>query len=232
MDERVVKPASQTRSATLGNRVTGTLRIRRTPAQARSRETVQRILDAAETLVGEAGVDAATTRAIAERAAVAAPSLYRFFADRDEVLDAVLERSLLDLDAHAETAEREWTGTSIEDFIRLEIDLHVAYYEEHPSFVKLWFGGRVSPPVVEEVHERNRALAQRARDALVATGLVSPTTPEIVFNMLIELGDRVLEMAFNGSPKADRDVIEAGAVALTAFLDRAAQATDQPHRNA
>jgi len=32
------------------------LRIRRTPVQEQSRETAQRILDAAEALVGEAGV--------------------------------------------------------------------------------------------------------------------------------------------------------------------------------
>lgn len=203
-----------------------TLRIRRTPTQARSRRTVQRILDAAEVLVGEAGVDAATTRAIADRAAVAAPSLYRFFADRDEVLDAVLERALLDLDAHAEAAERDWTGTSIEDFIRLEFELHVAYYEEHPSFVKLWFGGRVSPPVVEEVHARNRALAQRARDVLIAARLVAPTTPEIVFEMLVALGDRILDMAFSDARRADRDVIETGTVAMTAFLERMTRSAD------
>ena len=207
-------------SAILTARMTETLRIRRIPAQARSRETVQRILDAAEAIVGEAGVDAATTRAIAERAAVAAPSLYRFFADRDEVLDAVLERGLLDLDAHAERAEQGWAGTSIEDFIQLELQLHVAYYEAHPSFVKLWFGGRVSPPVVDEVHARNRALAHRARDVLLAAGLVPSGTPEIAFDMLVELGDRVLEMAFDGSRKADRDIIETGAVALIAFLEQ------------
>jgi len=206
--------------------MTDTLRVRRTPTQARSRRTVQRILDAAEVLVGESGVDAATTRAIADRAGVAAPSLYRFFADRDEVLDAVLERALLDLDAHAEAAERNWMGTSIEDFIRLELELHVAYYEEHPSFVKLWFGGRVSPPVVEEVHARNRALAQRARDVLIAAGLVAPATPEIVFEMLVALGDRILDMAFRDAPKADRDVIETGTAGLTAFVEQVTRSTD------
>jgi len=50
---------------------------RRLPTQERSRRTVQRILDAAEAIVGESGADAATTRAIAERAGVSAPSLYR-----------------------------------------------------------------------------------------------------------------------------------------------------------
>ncbi|HUO38192.1 MAG TPA: helix-turn-helix domain-containing protein, partial [Mycobacterium sp.] len=53
---------------------------RREPAQARSRQTVTRILDAAATIVDQEGVDAATTRAIADLADVSYPSLYRFFA--------------------------------------------------------------------------------------------------------------------------------------------------------
>src|SRR3974390_141062 len=96
-------------------------RTRRLPVQERSRQTVRQILDAAEEIVGEHGVDAATTRAICERAGVAAPSLYRFFADRDQVLDALLESMLEDLDAHAEVAERGFAGDTIEDFVRLEV---------------------------------------------------------------------------------------------------------------
>ena len=57
---------------------------RRQPVQARSRETVERILAAAAVLIEDGGVEAVTTRAIAERAGVTAPSLYRFFADREQ----------------------------------------------------------------------------------------------------------------------------------------------------
>ena len=60
---------------------------RRAPVQERSRQTVTRILDAAAAIADEHGVDAATTRAIADRAGVSYPSLYRFFADREAILD-------------------------------------------------------------------------------------------------------------------------------------------------
>ena len=43
---------------------------RREPVQARSRLTVTRILDAAAAIADENGVDATTTRAIADRAGV------------------------------------------------------------------------------------------------------------------------------------------------------------------
>ena len=120
-------------------------RARRAPVQERSRRTVQQILDAAEQIVGEQGVDAATTRAIAERAGVAAPSLYRFFADRDQILDALLAAMLSELEHDVERAEHGFSGSSIEEYVRLEMRLHLAFYERHPSLARLWFGGRVSP---------------------------------------------------------------------------------------
>jgi len=195
-------------------------RGRRRPVQERSRRTVRRLLEAAEAIVGEQGVDAATTRTIAERAGVTAPSLYRFFDDRDAILDALLEAMLQDLEATAEEAEGSFAGGSIEEFVRLELGLHVAYYERHPSLARLWFGGRVSPPVVKLVRARNRQLARRARLALVEAGLIDPATPNVVFDLLVEYGDRTLEVAFRDSPHADPGVIDAGIDALTAFAER------------
>ncbi len=195
-------------------------RARRAPVQERSRRTVQQILDAAEQIVGEQGVDAATTRTIAERAGVAAPSLYRFFADRDQILDALLVAMLSELEEAAERAEHDFTGSSIEEYIRLEIDLHVAFYERHPSLARLWFGGRVSAPVVELVRAHNHALAVRARQMLARASLLEDDVPEVVFDLLVEYGDRTLEAAFRGGRRADREVLEAGIVALSAFLER------------
>ncbi|MFN8173771.1 MAG: TetR/AcrR family transcriptional regulator [Solirubrobacteraceae bacterium] len=195
-------------------------RARRVPAQARSRRTVRRILEAAERLVAEEGVDAATTRAIAERAGVAAPSLYRFFADRDEVLDALLEQMVDDLDEHARAGEATWEPGDLEGLLRLEFDLHVSYYEDHPSLAALWFGGRASPAVVESVRRRNHELARRVRELLVARGLVRTDTPVEVFDLVTELGDRILEVAFRDPREPDRKVLELGVAALSAFVER------------
>ncbi len=83
-------------------------RQRREPLQARSRETVERILAAARELILEGGVDAATTTAIAARAGVGASSLYRFFADRDELFARLLEVEIEQIERTAEAAEAEW----------------------------------------------------------------------------------------------------------------------------
>lgn len=201
---------------------------RRQPVQARSRETVARLLRAAEQLIEAEGPDALTTTAVADRAGVSPASLYRFFAGRDELLDALLIELLADLDRHAEEHERGWEIGSVDDYVDRELDLHVAYYEQHPSLGRLWFGGRVSPAVSAAVHERNRTLATRGRDALVAAGLLPADVPEPAFVLLVELGDRVLELAFRDGPRADRGLVELGRAALRAYLERLATGSASP----
>jgi AcrR family transcriptional regulator len=204
----------------LGDAMTAPAPTRRAPAQERSRRTVRRILEAAESLVAEGGVEAATTRAIAERAGVAVPSLYRFFADRDEVLDALVRQGVADLDAEVRAGEAAWKGTDLGELLRLELDLHVAYYERHPSVAALWFGGRASPPVVESVQRRNHELAMRVRETLIARGLVGAQTPPEVFDFVTELGDRVLEIVLRDPRSPDRQALDFGVAALSGFVAR------------
>ena len=149
---------------------------RRQPVQERSRQTVARILDAADTLIDEGGVEAVTTRAVADRAGVTYPSLYRFFADRDEILDQLVTHHLAELDARAVAEERTWQITSVRDIIDRELDLHVAYFKEHPSAARLWLSGRSSPAVVTQVRQRAQVLAERLRQALVAAKFAPPDT--------------------------------------------------------
>jgi AcrR family transcriptional regulator len=67
-------------------------RASRSPVQKRGQQRVEAILDAAEAVFGEMGVEAATTNAIAERAGASVGSLYHFFPNKDAILYALAER--------------------------------------------------------------------------------------------------------------------------------------------
>ncbi|MCU0626477.1 MAG: TetR/AcrR family transcriptional regulator [Gemmatimonadaceae bacterium] len=69
-------------------------RERRAPVQRRGRERVETILDAAEAVISEVGLEAATTNAIAERAGSSVGSLYHFFPNKQAIVDGLLERYL------------------------------------------------------------------------------------------------------------------------------------------
>ena len=200
---------------------------RRQPVQERSRQTVARILDAADTLIDEGGVEAVTTRAVADRAGVNYPSLYRFFADRDEILDQLVTHHLAALDARAVAAERTWQITSVRDVIDRELDLHVAYFKEHPSAARLWLSGRSSPAVVTQVRQRAQVLAERLRQALVAANFAPSDTDPRVLLLVVELGDRILDLAFRDRSDPDPMIIELGRTALNSYARDALDVSDE-----
>ena len=196
---------------------------RRSPVQARSRQTVTRILDAAAAIADEQGVDAATTRAIADRAGVSPPSLYRFFADRDAILDELLEQHCAVLDARCVEAEQTWAVTSVADLLNNEIDLHVAYYRRYPSSARLWMGARTSPTVTKHVRARMKNLADRLHTILVDARLIPADTDPRALLVAVEMADRLLELSFRDSDDADADfdqeILDIGRRALIAFGD-------------
>lgn len=63
--------------------------FRRQPKQQRSKERVEKILDAAAAIFDEVGYDAATTHLIAAKAGTAIGSLYQFFPDKAAIFNAM-----------------------------------------------------------------------------------------------------------------------------------------------
>ncbi|MFF0454836.1 TetR/AcrR family transcriptional regulator [Nocardia africana] len=65
---------------------------RRRPSQERARATRERILDAAAELFGQRGIAETSTNRIAAEAGVSVGTVYRYFADREVIVDELLER--------------------------------------------------------------------------------------------------------------------------------------------
>ncbi len=77
-------------------------KLRRTPKQARGRQRVERILQAAAEVFAEVGYEAATTHGIAERAGTAVGSLYQFFPDKRALFKALEQQ-------HIERVHAAWS---------------------------------------------------------------------------------------------------------------------------
>lgn len=71
--------------------------MRKEPRQARSRVTIEAILDASAHILGERGSAGFTTNAVAEKAGVSIGSLYQYFPDKRVLVDAVRRRHLDEL---------------------------------------------------------------------------------------------------------------------------------------
>lgn len=67
--------------------------LRTTPQQGRSAETIRSILDAAEEVFADKGVDNATTSDIAEAAHISVGRVYYWFSSKDSIIEALGDRS-------------------------------------------------------------------------------------------------------------------------------------------
>ena len=69
-------------------------RPRRKANQARSRRTVELLLEAAARVLIKRGYSLASTNRIAEAAGVSVGTLYEYFADKEAVFDALIQREI------------------------------------------------------------------------------------------------------------------------------------------
>jgi AcrR family transcriptional regulator len=85
-------------------------------ARLKSADRRNLLLDAAAEIVGEGGVDNVTMEAVAERAGVSRPLVYKHFANRRELLEEVYRRESELL--HRELASSVGAATTIEEKFR------------------------------------------------------------------------------------------------------------------
>jgi AcrR family transcriptional regulator len=114
------------------------LRWVRPPRQARSQETLDRLLDAAEQLVAEKGFEDATLAELVRRAGSSVGAFYARFRDKDGLLYALYERYLEQAIATADVAldPRRWEGASIPAIVRAVVPFLVSVYRERAGLIR------------------------------------------------------------------------------------------------
>ena len=111
---------------------------RRSPQQDRSRETVDRILVAAEHEIGERGVVGASTTRIAARAGLSVGALYRFFEDKAAIVDALASRYLEAVaPAYTEVVSEIASLSDLEAVLGELLSRAAALQEQHPGYYRL-----------------------------------------------------------------------------------------------
>ena len=106
-------------------------RLRRVPRQARSRERLARMLDAAEELLVTEGAQALTTTRVAAAAGVSVGSLYQYLPDKEAIVEALANRYLAEFeDLMEELAEL----APFEDPVGHLVDAFARRYRERPGY--------------------------------------------------------------------------------------------------
>lgn len=109
--------------------------VRRIPKQARSRELVDRVLTSAGELFAARGYAETTTNLIAEQAGVSIGSLYQFFADKAEILDALHEKWTARLSAELDQWLRPRADADFTTIVDHVLDIHAALNRQPPGLL-------------------------------------------------------------------------------------------------
>jgi AcrR family transcriptional regulator len=128
----------------------------RAPQQARTREGLTRLLDAAEAMVVARGFDDVGIAEIARQAGSSVGAFYRRFADKDGLLHALHERFCDEAQATADAAlgPAHWNGAATDEVLREFTAFLVQVFREREGFFRAILQRGASDAVVRKRTDR------------------------------------------------------------------------------
>jgi AcrR family transcriptional regulator len=193
--------------------------LRRRPAQRRSAERVQRMLDACAEILDEAGYDGLSTTRIAQRAEVAIGSVYQFFPDKRAVAQAL---ALRNLDLFVERVTRLMADGDFahwSDTVGAVIEIFVDMHRTVPGFRVLRFGDVADLHLLDVSADNNTVVADRLRGLVVDLfGVADSAKLARVLTISVEAADAVLKLAFRRDPSGDPEIVAEAERLIHAYL--------------
>jgi AcrR family transcriptional regulator len=187
---------------------------RRAPVQSRSQHTVQRVLDAASSLLAQMTLDEVTTTRIAVEAELSIGALYRFFPDKQTIIDAIAVRHVEQFKAELESSVMKALEQEMADLATFNpakmldsvVDAYVLYLDGHPDFRAISFGRHISKATKEREASPSVGLPALLKNFMLQR-LGIPDTPELdlMLRVVSEAGERLIAFAYEQPARADRD---------------------------
>jgi AcrR family transcriptional regulator len=157
--------------------------------QARSKATVNAIVEASARILAEDGWAGVNTNAIAKRAGVSVGSVYEYFRDKQGILDVIVDRHLSAAEAMlAEAASRLAAGSNIDLVVSTLVDAFMHVHSEDPALHRA-----LSSEAPLSDNQRARIAALRAEIiSLVEMALSGQVTnPRMKATLLVDTADAI-----------------------------------------
>ena len=131
--------------------MTHSVYMRGLPKQERGERRMQRLLDAAEQVFAERGFQAATTNEIAARAQTSIGTLYRFFPDKEAIVQYLSERYVQELHVlHEKMFSPDVATMPLAKMIDSLVDPIVELKANHSGLISLFIGPRATLQIPAE----------------------------------------------------------------------------------
>ena len=182
--------------------------VRRAPVQRRSASTVEAVLRACSALLGRIPLEEITTTRIAEEAGLSVGALYRFFPDKQAILDAVAVRHMQEFRARMARVLVRAAFRSGPEFLGRLLDAYVEYLDAHPDFRALALGGHISALARESQTRPGAGPAGLLRAFMKRRlGVRDSATLDLRLRMAIETGERMIAYAYGQEPEERHPVL-------------------------
>jgi AcrR family transcriptional regulator len=107
---------------------------RRTPQQERGERRLAQLLEAAASVMAEAGYDAATMTEIAERANASIGTLYQYFPDKEAIVRALRQQYVDEFEVLWVPLKAEVSKLSLRQLVDRFFDIIIDYFEKRPAY--------------------------------------------------------------------------------------------------
>jgi AcrR family transcriptional regulator len=196
------------------------LPLRNPPTQARSRARLRLVMDVADDLLAHEGAESFTTTRIAEAAGIPVGSVYRFFEDKETIVEALALRYWRDFDdlvaGVADADERD----ALADPAGAVLEALAAGFRARPGFLALWYGGLRTERVRDATRNARTAIATSIERILaVHWPAASAHARATAATMVVLAGDGLLREAFRLDRDGDSRLLGEGKLMLDSYLD-------------
>jgi AcrR family transcriptional regulator len=181
--------------------------VRRNPVQERSNDTVQQILAATSVLLEQKPSQELTTSRIAVEAGISIGGLYRFFPDKQAILDAIAVRAMEEFQSGL---ERELSESFPEDgaaLLDLVIDAYVRFLDARPDFRSIALGQHISPSTRRRQVQPDIGPSGLIKDFMMnLVGATETAELDVRLRIASEAGERLIAYAYEQNPE-DRKIV-------------------------
>ena len=177
-------------------------KVRKTPRQRRSAETVEAILTAAAHILEKEGFDAATTNRVAVKAGVSIGSLYQYFPNKESLVRALNDRHTKEILDLLRKRFGELREAPLESSVRAIVQTMVEVHRVNPALHRVLvnivpsIGGLAETRVVEDAAAAllSQFLKARAAD-------LRPLNPDLSAFMLVHAVEALTHAAVLEHPE-------------------------------
>ena len=162
----------------------------------RGAESEQSILDAARDILAHSGVEALSMRSVGERVGMSATAIYRYFANKDALVDAVVRVGFERFGAYLTKAAEAHPKGSLDRLAALGLG-YIRFALENEAYFKLLFSlQHPHPQAIQDLPEAggHGLLRQAVLDAM-DSGALRRTDPDIVVMYLWSVAHGLLTLS-------------------------------------